>query len=146
MACFVRYHPVTVTGNLYVNENYILLGIDRCSLVEAGRRYRGAHYLHHSSENEDSTESLKRRSSSTRLHGAIPHKAALFLLASEINCNLKHNCVSPFCAVTVVIFLAFNINEFYQFLINYDKIMEVDTRLRSKNLRTKVCSFTSSFN
>jgi hypothetical protein len=41
-------------------------------LVEVGRRFRCTHCLHHQGE----TVSLKRQTTSTRLHGTIPHKTS----------------------------------------------------------------------
>jgi hypothetical protein len=47
-----------------------------CSLVEVDRRFRGGYFI--MSDNVP----LKRRSASTRLHGAVSQKAVIFVLAA----------------------------------------------------------------
>jgi hypothetical protein len=48
-----------------------------CTLMEVDRRFRGASCLHHQATNRP----LKRRSTSTRQHGAASQKAVIFVLA-----------------------------------------------------------------
>jgi hypothetical protein len=59
-----------------------------CSPVEIDRRFRGACCLHHQGS-RTSEEPLKRRSISTRLHGAVYQKKVIFILAAVRIFNLK---------------------------------------------------------
>jgi hypothetical protein len=51
------------------------LHVASCTLVEIDRRFKGAYCLHHRGDNSP----FKRRSVSTRLHGAIFKKTAIFI-------------------------------------------------------------------
>jgi hypothetical protein len=66
----VRFHVLTVASV----KMTAFWDIAPCSLVDVDRRFRGAYCLHHQSNPH---RPLKRRSTPTRLHGAISQKAVI---------------------------------------------------------------------
>jgi hypothetical protein len=64
-------------NNLFLKTT-ALWEIALCSVVEVARCFRGAYCLHHRGKER----LLKRRSTSTRLHGAMFRKAVIFILAA----------------------------------------------------------------
>jgi hypothetical protein len=51
-----------------------------CNILVVDRRFRGVYYLHYQGDGWRQYAPLKRRSTTRRLHGAIPQKVIIFLL------------------------------------------------------------------
>jgi hypothetical protein len=75
-----RTLSMKMSGQLHASKTTVFWNVAVCCLVESDRRFRDA-YCHHQ-DDELIEAPLKRRSSSTRQHGATTQKAVVFTIAA----------------------------------------------------------------
>jgi hypothetical protein len=83
--CFVTMCPPCEISGSHGDEYEVyrvFWSVAQCSHVEVDRRFRGAYCLHHQ---DDDSSPLKRRSTSTWLHGATSQKTLNFMCSPIVH-------------------------------------------------------------